>query len=101
MLNLNISRSSTVGQCFQPSNLFSNLKLNPQSKPSTLTLNLNPQPQPQPQPQPSKMKENWDLIIKPKRSLFEIDFKAIWRYRDLLRMFVYRDFVTYYRQTIL
>ena len=32
------------------------------------------------------------LIIKPKRSLFEIDFKAIWRYRDLLRMFVYRDF---------
>jgi lipopolysaccharide transport system permease protein len=47
------------------------------------------------------MKENWDLIIKPKRSLFEIDFKAIWRYRDLLRMFVYRDFVTYYRQTIL
>jgi len=47
------------------------------------------------------MEENWDLIIKPKRSLFEIDFKAIWRYRDLLRMFVYRDFVTYYRQTIL
>jgi lipopolysaccharide transport system permease protein len=47
------------------------------------------------------MKEHWDLIIKPKRSLFEIDFKAIWRFRDLLRMFVYRDFVTYYRQTIL
>ena len=47
------------------------------------------------------MKEDWDIIIKPKRSLLEIDFKAIWRYRDLLRMFVYRDFVTYYRQTIL
>jgi lipopolysaccharide transport system permease protein len=44
---------------------------------------------------------DWDIHIKPKRSLFEIDFKAVWRYRDLLRMFVYRDFVTYYKQTIL
>ena len=40
-------------------------------------------------------------IIKPKRSLFEIDFKALWFYMDLLRMLVYRDFVTYYKQTIL
>lgn len=46
-------------------------------------------------------KEKWDKIIKPKRSLLEIDFKAIWSYRDLLRMLVYRDFVTYYKQTIL
>ena len=49
------------------------------------------------------MKEdhNWDKIIKPKRSLLEINFKALWYYRDLLRMLVYRDFVTYYKQTIL
>jgi lipopolysaccharide transport system permease protein len=47
------------------------------------------------------MEENWDIIIKPKRSLFEIDLKSLWRYKDLLRMFVYRDFVTYYKQTIL
>lgn len=47
------------------------------------------------------MKEEWDIIIKPKRSLFEIDLKSLWRYRDLLRMFVYRDFVTYYKQTVL
>ena len=45
--------------------------------------------------------ENWDKIIKPKRSLLEIDFKGLWYYRDLLRMLVYRDFVTYYKQTIL
>ena len=45
--------------------------------------------------------EHWDKIIKPKRSLLEIDFKALWYYRDLLRMLVYRDFVTYYKQTIL
>ena len=48
------------------------------------------------------MKENqWDKIIKPKRGLLEIDFRAIWYYKDLLRMLVYRDFVTYYKQTIL
>lgn len=47
------------------------------------------------------MSENWDVIIKPKRNLLEIDFKSVWKYRDLLRMFVYRDFVTYYKQTIL
>jgi len=47
------------------------------------------------------MDENWDIVIKPKRSLLELDLKSVWRYRDLLRMFVYRDFVTYYKQTIL
>ena len=45
--------------------------------------------------------KTWDKIIKPKRSLLEIDFKGLWYYRDLLRMSVYRDFVTYYKQTIL
>jgi lipopolysaccharide transport system permease protein len=45
--------------------------------------------------------ENWDNIIKPKRNLLEINFKSLWNYRDLLRMLVYRDFVTYYKQTIL
>lgn len=45
--------------------------------------------------------KNRDKIIKPKRSLFEIDFKSLWYYRDLLRMLVYRDFVTYYKQTVL
>ena len=47
------------------------------------------------------MEKKWDKIIKPKRSLLEIDFKSLWYYRDLLRMLVYRDFVTYYKQTIL
>src|SRR5688572_1125872 len=47
------------------------------------------------------MKENWDLIIKPQRSLLEINLKEIWDYRDLLTMFVKRDIVTVYKQTIL
>ncbi len=33
--------------------------------------------------------------------MLELDLRSVWRYRDLLRMFVYRDFVTYYKQTIL
>jgi lipopolysaccharide transport system permease protein len=44
---------------------------------------------------------NWDLVIKPQRHLLEINWKDIWRYRDLLRMFVKRDVVTVYKQTIL
>ncbi len=45
--------------------------------------------------------ENWTTIIKPKNKLFEVDFKEIWRYRDLLTMFVKRDIITQYKQTIL
>ena len=45
--------------------------------------------------------EEWDLIVKPKSSLFEFNFKEIWRYRDLLFMFVKRDIVSTYKQTIL
>lgn len=40
-------------------------------------------------------------IIKPKNRLFEVDFKEIWRYRDLLFMFVKREIITQYKQTIL
>jgi lipopolysaccharide transport system permease protein len=40
-------------------------------------------------------------IIKSKNNLFDIDFKEIWQYRDLLVMFVKRDFTTQYKQTIL
>lgn len=39
--------------------------------------------------------------IKPKVSLFDIDFKEIWRYRDLWLLFVKRDIITQYKQTIL
>lgn len=45
--------------------------------------------------------EQWDLIIKPQSSLFDIPWRDIWRYRDLLVMFVKRDIITVYKQTIL
>jgi homopolymeric O-antigen transport system permease protein len=43
---------------------------------------------------------NWDKIIKPQRHLLEINFKEIWMYRELLYMFVKRDIITVYKQTI-
>lgn len=45
--------------------------------------------------------EHWDLVIRPRRSILDIDLKAIWEYRDLLTMFVRRDIVVVYKQTIL
>jgi len=45
--------------------------------------------------------ENWDLIVKPQSSLFDINFNELWRYRDLLMLFVRRDVISVYKQTIL
>ncbi len=45
--------------------------------------------------------EAWDLIIQPKTGLFQLHLKEVWRYRDLLLLFVRRDFVAQYKQTIL
>ena len=45
--------------------------------------------------------ENWSLIITPKRKLFDLQIREIIRYRDLIFLFVKRDFVTQYKQTIL
>ncbi len=49
----------------------------------------------------SQTEEKWDLIIKPQSSWFDLNLKEIWRYRDLLMMFVKRDIVSVYKQTIL
>ena len=46
-------------------------------------------------------KEQWTYEITPKRKLIDLNFKEIWRYRDLLLLFVRRDVVTVYKQTIL
>ena len=43
----------------------------------------------------------YKTVIKPKNSLFDIDFKELWQYRDLFSMFVKRDIITQYKQTIL
>ncbi|MDT0557337.1 ABC transporter permease [Ichthyenterobacterium sp. W332] len=49
----------------------------------------------------STKSENWLYTISSKRKLIDFNFKEIWRYRDLLVLFVKRDVVTVYKQTIL
>jgi lipopolysaccharide transport system permease protein len=41
------------------------------------------------------------LVIQPKTNLFTLNLSEVWRYRDLVRMLIHRDFVTFYKQTIL
>lgn len=41
------------------------------------------------------------LVIRPRKKLLDVDLKGIWRYRDLWYMYVKRDLVTSYKQTIL
>jgi len=45
--------------------------------------------------------ENWDIEINPKSSLLDLRIKDTWHYRDLLLLLVRRDFVAFYKQTIL
>lgn len=43
----------------------------------------------------------WDLIIRPKTGWLDLHLADLWRYRDLTGLFVWRDFVAQYKQTIL
>lgn len=45
--------------------------------------------------------EQWDLIIKPKEKLLSVDFRELWRYRDLCSLLVKRNIITQYKQTVL
>ncbi|MDQ1167497.1 ABC transporter permease [Flavobacterium sp. SORGH_AS_0622] len=49
----------------------------------------------------SKNTNNWLFEITPKNKFFSLNFKEIWQYRDLLMLFVKRDIITVYKQTIL
>lgn len=45
--------------------------------------------------------DSWLYTISSKRKLIDFNFRELWRYRDLLMLFVKRDVVTVYKQTIL
>ncbi|WEK19703.1 MAG: ABC transporter permease [Candidatus Pedobacter colombiensis] len=47
------------------------------------------------------IEENWDIEIKPANNLLDLKLKDVWHYRDLLWLLVKRDFVSFYKQTIL
>ncbi|MEX0967128.1 MAG: ABC transporter permease [Bacteroidia bacterium] len=46
-------------------------------------------------------KQQWTLVLEPSRGWFDLHLKEVWQYRDLLLLFVRRDFVSVYKQTIL
>ena len=45
--------------------------------------------------------DEWDLVIRPRDSILKLNLKEVWRFRYLLVMFVKRDIVSMYKQTIL
>ena len=45
--------------------------------------------------------DSWTTIIKPKTKLLQVDIREIWQYRDRYTLFVKRDIITQYKQTIL
>ncbi|MEZ2334109.1 ABC transporter permease [Mucilaginibacter sp. RCC_168] len=45
--------------------------------------------------------EDWDIQITAQNNIFDLKFKDVWHYRDLLLLLVRRDFVSFYKQTIL
>ena len=49
----------------------------------------------------AEIEQGWTAEICPKDKLLSVDFKEIWRYRDLMMLFVKRNIITQYKQTIL
>lgn len=45
--------------------------------------------------------EKWDLVIQLRNQWFDLHLRDLWRYRDLIFLFIKRDFVTFYKQTVL
>ena len=45
--------------------------------------------------------QEWTTVIKPKDKFWSVDFKELWKYRDLTTLFVKRNIITQYKQTIL
>ena len=45
--------------------------------------------------------QDWTTVIKPKEKLLQVDFRELWRYRDLCLLFVKCNITTQYKQTIL
>ncbi|MDH4215397.1 MAG: ABC transporter permease, partial [Gallionella sp.] len=45
--------------------------------------------------------DKWDVVVQPRGKFIELNLPVVWRYRDLAWMFFKRDFITFYKQTIL
>lgn len=45
--------------------------------------------------------KKWDVVIAPRSKVVDLNLRSVWRYRDLIWMFFKRDFIAFYKQTIL
>lgn len=45
--------------------------------------------------------ENWTTVIKPKNRLLEVNIGELWKYKDLIALFIKRNIITQYKQTVL
>ncbi len=52
-------------------------------------------------PETAENATEWDLVIEAQNSLWSLKLGDVWRYRDLLLLMVRRDFVSFYKQTVL
>lgn len=49
----------------------------------------------------SKTSNDWDLVVKPKATIFQLNLKEVWAYKDLIWLLIKRDITSVYKQTIL
>jgi lipopolysaccharide transport system permease protein len=45
--------------------------------------------------------KEWDVILAPRSKVVDLNLRSVWNYRDLIWMFFMRDFIAFYKQTIL
>lgn len=62
---------------------------------------MSENPQSDVPPHSAAAEEGWTSVITPHRGWFDWRLRQLWRYRDLISLFVWRDFVSVYKQTIL
>ena len=51
--------------------------------------------------QNNKDTKDWDIIIKPTKKFLDLRLNEVISYKDLIFLFIKRDFVVFYKQTIL
>jgi lipopolysaccharide transport system permease protein len=61
----------------------------------------NPQQRPEMQTDMAEDRQSWSMIIRPQRGWFDLRLGELWQARELIMLFVWRDFVSVYKQTIL
>lgn len=64
------------------------------------TIKVLEKPRPLPA-ESSPQEESWTEVIQPRTNLLDLGLADVWRYRDLVMLFVRRDFVSTYKQTVL